>query len=189
MSYKTYTTEAIVCGSRVNNTSDKSYLLFTRDAGMLWASAKSVREERSRQRYALQDFTLIKVSLVRGKSGWRIGSAEGEVNYFTAAQSQAARASVSGVIKLLRQFVRGEVAHEAAFKDAKSALELSGQLPGSEVAKLKDLFGFRLLYHLGYIPPLEEYGPILNDIDWWELPELSVRARKALDKAEEVSHL
>ncbi len=156
---------------------------------MMWASAKSVREERSKQRFALQDFSLIRVSLVRGKAGWRIGSAESEVNYFTAAQSQVARASISGVIKLLRQFVRGEVAHEAVFTDAKSALELSGQLPDSEVVKLKDLFGFRLLYHLGYIPPLEEYGSILNDIDWWKLPELGIKARQTLEKAKEVSHL
>ncbi|MEX2341217.1 MAG: recombination protein O N-terminal domain-containing protein, partial [Candidatus Paceibacterota bacterium] len=83
MSYKTYTTEAIVCGSRVNNTSDKSFLLFTKDAGMLWAAAKSVREERSRQRFALQDFSLIRASLIKGKSGWRIGSVESDRNYFT----------------------------------------------------------------------------------------------------------
>lgn len=189
MSYKTYTTEAIVCGSRVNNTSDKSFLLFTRDAGMVWAAAKSVREERSRQRYALQDFALIKVSLVRGKSGWRIGSAESEVNYFIAAQSQVARASIAAVIKLLRQFVQGEVSHLEVFADAKSALLASVSLPDAEVSKLKELFGFRLLYRLGYIAAHPEYMSFLTEEDWWKLGELNERARKALDKATLASHL
>lgn len=56
MAYETYTTEALVCGTFNRNTADRSYLLFTREAGMLYADARSVREERSRQRYALRTF-------------------------------------------------------------------------------------------------------------------------------------
>jgi len=89
MSYATYTTEALVCGSRNNNTSDRAYLLFTEEVGMIWASARSVREERSKQRYALQDFSLIRVSLVKGKSGWRIGSVEATCNPFMEARSRS----------------------------------------------------------------------------------------------------
>lgn len=188
MSYKTYTTEAIVCGSSTNNTSDKSYLLFTRDAGMLWAAAKSVREERSRQRYALQDFTLIKVSLVRGKSGWRVGSAEVEINYFTRALDQASRAAVTGVVKLLRQFVRGEVAHVEVFDDAKAALTAAIST-SDDVSKIKDQFAFRLLYRLGYVASGQEYASILTADTWWELPPLDARARAVLKNAEQVSHL
>lgn len=188
MSYKTYTTEAIVCGSSANNTSDKSYLLFARDAGMLWASAKSVREERSRQRYALQDFTLIKVSLVRGKSGWRVGSAEVELNYFTKASDQASRAAVAGVIKLLRQFVRGEVAHEDVFDDAKAALAAAISAI-DDVSKVKDQFALRLLYRLGYVASGPEYVQLLTKDAWWNLPPLDAKARALLKKAEQVSHL
>ena len=45
MSYQTYITEALIVGSFDSNTADKSYLLFTKSAGMLYASARSVREE------------------------------------------------------------------------------------------------------------------------------------------------
>ena len=38
---------------------------------MVLAAARSVREEKSRQRYALQEFALVRVSLIKGKSGWR----------------------------------------------------------------------------------------------------------------------
>jgi DNA repair protein RecO len=109
MSYSTYTTEAIVCGTRDRNSTDRSYLLFTRDGGMLYAEARGARREGSKQRYALQDFTRIRVSLVRGKSGWRVGSVEALENFYAAASDRAARGSIVMIIKLLRRFAQGEV--------------------------------------------------------------------------------
>jgi len=87
----------------VQNTSDKSFLLFTRDNGMLFATAKSVREEVSKQRQALQDFSRIRVSLVKGKTGWRIGSVESLRNDFSAAYDRETRGSVVSLYRLLRR--------------------------------------------------------------------------------------
>lgn len=187
MSYKTYTTEAIVCGSRANNTSDKSFLLFTKDAGMVWASAKSVREERSKQRFALQDFGSIRVSLVRGKSGWRVGSAENQANYFSQAPDKLSRASVTRVVKLLRQFLHGEVAHGEIFEDARAALSLAAA--GDFLENGENIFTLRLLYRLGYIassPMIKEY---LEAEDWWELPALPKTAIVSIEAAKKASHL
>lgn len=189
MSYKTYTTEAIVCGSRANNTSDKSFLLFTRDSSMLWASAKSVREERSKQRFALQEFSLVRVSLVRGKSGWRIGSAESERNYFAESVSKEARAVVAGVVKLLRQFLHGEMTHAGVFEDVKAALLASGSLPPTEANQLIDLFAFRLLYRLGYVREHKDYIDFLTAPLWWTMGPLPPLAARVLEKAKEASHL
>lgn len=108
MSYVTYTTEALVCGVFDRNTADRTYLLYTRDAGMLYAEAKSVREERSRQRYALQELTHLKVSLVRGRHAWKIGSVEVVRNDYAAARTRAARGSVTLIYKLLRRYIQGE---------------------------------------------------------------------------------
>lgn len=190
MSYKTYTTEAIVCGSRANNTSDKSYLLFTREAGMLWATAKSVREERSKQRFALQDFSLIRVSLVRGKSGWRVGSAECERNYFTVIDNEAkpARVAVAGIVKLLRQFIHGEGAHTDVFDDTKAALGLA--VTGTfDPSHISDIFSLRLLNRLGYISSKEVFADYLGKESWWQLSPLPVAAHAAITRAKQVSHL
>lgn len=108
MSYQTYTTDALVCGTWAKNTADKSYLLFTQVAGMLYADARSVREEKSKQRYALQDFSLIRVSLVRGKQNWRIGSVQALSNPFLQSHSKASRGSVVRLLKFLRRFYNGE---------------------------------------------------------------------------------
>lgn len=115
MSYQVYTTEALVCGNFHYNTADKTVLLFTREIGMLFATARSVREERSKQRYALQDFSLIRVSLIRGKTGWRIGSVETEKNFYSEAGTRSARGSVVALFKTLRRFIQGEEATPELF--------------------------------------------------------------------------
>ncbi len=182
MSYKTYTTDAIVCGSRPSNTADKAFLLFTRDAGMLWASARSVREERSKQRYALQDFAHIKVSLVKGKSGWRIGSAECQHNYFAKSTSRNERASITAVIRLLRRFLHGEENHPRVFEDTLAALR-------SPTEAVVEIFSLRLLHRLGYIAATPDLSDYLTAAAWGQLPSLPERARDAIKKAQEVSHL
>jgi len=152
MVYVTYTTEAIVCGSRANNTSDKAYLLFTREAGMIWAVARSVREQRSRQRYALQEFSHVKVSLVKGKSGWRIGSTQALTNYFIQAPSRIGRGGVAYVIKMLRRYVHGEHMLNNLFDDVVVACqEIVVAADIETVQQLQQLVELRTLHGLGYI--------------------------------------
>lgn len=154
MSYHTYTTDAIVCGSRDRNTADKTYQLFTRELGMLHATARSVREERSRQRYALQDFAHVRVSLVYGRGGWRIGSVLALGHPFLASELRIARAVVLHVVRHIRQYVQGEVAHPRIFDDAITLLTRAGQTTGEgEFGELSDIFLLRMLYDLGYIAP------------------------------------
>lgn len=187
MSYKTYTTEAIVCGSRANNTSDKSFLLLAREAGMLWASAKSVREERSKQRFALQDFSLVRVSLIKGKNGWKVGSVENEINYFLPSKRKADRQRVTAIVKLLRQFVHGEVSQPAVFDDAKAALGLALQGELSEAALT--VFTLRFLNHLGYIASPLRFTDHLEAAKWWTLPPAPPEAETAIRRAKAASHL
>jgi len=162
MSYKVYTTEALVIGSFASNTADKSYLLFTKEAGLLYATARSVREERSLQRYALQDFSHIKVSLIKGKSGWRIGSVSNETNYFSATTTRAARGSVVRVVKLVRRYIHGEEPHSALFTELVNALTIIGQANINNRPLAEEIITARLLHTLGYIDELTELIPVFN---------------------------
>lgn len=150
MAYETYTTEALVCGTFDRNTADRSFLLFTREAGMLYADARSVREERSRQRYALQDFSLLRVSLVKGKRGWRVGSIEPIKNYYHDAVDKAARGSVVQLGRLLRRFLKGEEVHTRLFDYVREALEVlrtdPTKRPFVELVITVEILGF-----LGYV--------------------------------------
>ncbi|PJC56170.1 hypothetical protein CO026_01815 [Candidatus Kaiserbacteria bacterium CG_4_9_14_0_2_um_filter_41_32] len=193
MSYQTYTTEAMVCGSYANNTADKSFLLFTKRAGMIYATARSVREERSRQRYALQDFSLVSVSLVHGKSGWRIGSVEARGNIFSIATTRSERGSVVRLVKILRRFVQGEEPHPELYEEFLHSLDYLSIIPDTERPALEKLLMVRLLYLLGYIAPPAEIKLLLE----YSLESLDILAIKSqinsierlLENAHSVSHL
>jgi DNA repair protein RecO len=169
MAYETYTTPVLVCGSTPINSADKSYFLFTRDAGMIKANAKSVRRENSRQRYALQDFTYGKVSLVRGKQGWLIGSIEAIKNYYSLSQSREARRSVIDVFRLIRRLVQGEEADVEVFYLVKTALTLLSQDVNNR-SGLEILVQYRILAYLGYLNS-DSFSGSLTDLDLQEAVE------------------
>ena len=192
MAYLTYTTETIVCGTFNRNTADRSYLLFTREAGMLYAEARSVREERSRQRMSLQDFSYVRVSLVKGKSSWKIGSIEPRENFFMNAGDKAARGSVVASTKFLRRFYGGEEPLPLLFDYVKDALTLLAQ----DIAQrelLEKIIQSRILFELGYVdvkvlPPI-----VLSDIATLKTatltPEILAPLTPIIDKAVSLSHL
>ena len=161
MSYQTYITDAVVVGSYHSNTADKSYLLFTERAGMLYASARSVREERSKQRYALQDFSHITVTLVKGKAGWRIGSVESYENFYMDATSRAARGSIVRLTKTLRRYVQGEVPDSGLYQSyLESLLVLVRDCePRAVFERCAEV---KILSELGYVASDTIIAPLLS---------------------------
>ena len=193
MAYTTYTTAALVCGSIDNNGADRAYLLFTEEFGMIWATARSVREERSRQRYALQEFSLIRVSLVKGKGGWRIGSVEAAGNQFLRAKERGQRAALLGLVQLLRRYVHGEEALPAVWSDVEEFLTSSITAPNYQENMLH-IFTIRLLYTLGYIPDDAAIqvllrAPTLQEALIQYESNLAPRLKKLIQHAETVSQL
>lgn len=192
MAYTTYTTRALVCGSVDRNTADRSYRLFTERAGMLFASARSVRNERSRQRYGLQDFSLVRTSLIKGKHGWRIGSVEPLGNYYQTATDKAARGSVVRVVRLLRRFVSGEAPEPHLFQYLTTILPELGQATPAQ-ADRELIVLVHCLHLLGYVSPEAIPSEIpMGHLAATSLP-LSDTARATLthlyDTAVDASHL
>lgn len=192
MSYVTYTTEALVCGSFEQNTADKSFLLFTKDNGMLYATAKSVREENSKQRMALADFSRIRVSLVKGKAGWRIGSVESIKNDFSEAEDRQTRGSIVQLYRLLRRFIKGEETSTELYDFVIRALdELVLPQPNR---RLLDLFiEIQLLLFLGYVDaealPATAREHTVGTIGTVENEALVAQLEVLTAKATESSHL
>ena len=193
MAYATYTTQALVCGTFDRNTADRSYLLFTREAGMLYADARSAREERSRQRYSLQDFTLVKVSLVKGKGGWKVGSIQALHNFYHDAIDQAARGSVVSVFRLLRRFFKGEEPAPELFDYTVQAIK---KLSVDQLDRtfLQMLIQVHILAELGYVDnqllPMTLQHRTLESLDTTNYSESDERViEKLYTQAVSVSHL
>lgn len=192
MAYQTYTTEAIVCGTFNRNTADRSYLLFTREAGMLYAEAKSVREERSRQRMSLQDFSYVRVSLVKGKSSWKIGSIESRQNFFMSATDKAARGSVVALTKFLRRFYGGEEAFPTLFDYFLVALTTVTQ-PVTARSTVEHIIMVRLLRELGYVDARVLPEIVETDLGMLSTTTIDESVERSLapiiEKAVSLSHL
>lgn len=193
MSYRTYSTTAFVCGSFARNTSDMQYRLFTREFGMLYAGARSVREEKSKQRYALQDFSFVTISLIKGKYGWRIGSVIPEKNVFYSSYARDGRQSVHGLVKLLIRFVHGE----EPIPEIYDLLENTFFLLNENKIRHPEYFvtgvKFQMLYLLGYIAVDEDTKEVAlatkSELDREWNDKLYHKLKTAIDNAEVVSHL
>ncbi|HEY4493311.1 MAG TPA: recombination protein O N-terminal domain-containing protein [Candidatus Paceibacterota bacterium] len=76
MSERIYTTRALVLSERASGEASKVFTLFTRELGLVYAYARSVREVRSKLRYNLPLYSHTLVSLVPGREYWRLVGAE-----------------------------------------------------------------------------------------------------------------
>src|SRR5690348_10499607 len=103
--YQKYRTEAIVLASLDRGEADKVFALYTRDFGLVWARASGVRREKSKMRYALQQYASTSVGLVRGKRGWRVAGAY-EARHMSGWASGTG--TFARIAQLILRLVRGE---------------------------------------------------------------------------------
>src|SRR3954471_7552123 len=103
--YQKYQTDALVLGSRESGEADRTISIYTRDFGLVRGRATSVRSEKSKMRYAVQNYSRASVSLVRGKRGWRVAGAIAQVG--AQGKDKAAVATFARIGELVTRLVQG----------------------------------------------------------------------------------
>jgi len=159
MAYQQYRTEAIVLRSFSAKEADKVLVLFAREFGLLYVRAVSLREEKSRQRYSLQDLSLANVGIVRGKGGWRLVGASLTASHPREEDSMRTYARLASMVVSL---VHGEERNDYLFntlEQAHGALS-EGTLPPQS---LEIICAVKILYALGYFSPDESQKRLLED--------------------------
>jgi recombinational DNA repair protein (RecF pathway) len=150
--YQKYHTDAIVLASWEHGEADKVYALYTKDFGMVRARASAVRRESSKMRYALQNYSLCSVSLIRGKRGWRVAGARSSKRQ--ASQSSILELCTFGrIADLITKLVTGEERNEYLYTtivEARNAL-FSAPLEKESISNIEILCVVRVLYALGYV--------------------------------------
>lgn len=147
--YQKYQTDALVLGSRENGEADRTITLFTRDFGLVRGRGISLRSEKSKMRYSLQDYSRAHVSLVRGKNGWRLAGASalgGSIGADPKAVSAFAR-----IAELVMRLVAGEEANGYLFEVLREAHGAFMQADCRASATIELVCVARVLYALGYI--------------------------------------
>jgi DNA repair protein RecO (recombination protein O) len=151
MAHHIYHTEAVILGSRPFGEGDRILYCYTRDLGLVIAHARSIRESRSRLRYALQVFAHASVDLIRGRHGWKLISATPISSFHELWKHEGRRRIAANHVELTRRLIQGEERHESLFDDIVSGLSFLSTLYDPE--SLKDaelLLVMRLLGSLGY---------------------------------------
>jgi DNA repair protein RecO len=145
-------TEGIILGSRNFGESGKYYYIFTRDLGMIYASASGVRKIASKLRFILQDFAYIKVDLVQGQNIFRVTSAS-KTNMLEVVTKQPETLKIfNNIARLLKRLLAGIEPNQALFTDVLQGLLVlekikeKGDLHNAEVVMV-----LRILNNLGYI--------------------------------------
>lgn len=153
-----HTTAGFVVGSRPYGDAGKILSIFTRDFGLVFATAQGIRLEKSKLRYFIQDYSWGVYSFVRGKEYWRLTSAQerdGEADDVTSSvASNGGRDLVARVALLIRRFLQGEEPHPELFDSLESSLSyLSkiGENNTEDLLSLESVIVYRILNLLGYI--------------------------------------
>ncbi len=147
-----YHTEGIILGSRNFGEAGKHFHIFTRELGMIYASAQGVRKMSSKLRYVLQDFAYVKIDLVRGKDFWRLTSASKTSILDDISNSSDKFAIVSNVTRLLKRLLQGEDPNEPLFTDLLKGLAILEKTEKrEELRNVEVILVLRILNNLGYI--------------------------------------
>ncbi|MBI5139221.1 DNA repair protein RecO [Candidatus Nomurabacteria bacterium] len=147
-----YHTEGIILNSKNFGEAGKYYFIFTRDFGMVMASAQGVRKISSKLRFVLQDFAYLKIDLVKGKDLWRITNAS-KTNLLEDITKNKMNFSVfANLSRLLRRLLQGEDRNESLFTDFLNGLFILEKCKTKEdLHNTEVVMVLRILSNLGYI--------------------------------------
>lgn len=152
MSHNIYNTEGIILGSFAVGEADKFFRIFTRELGLIEATAQGVRKVESKNRYGLQDFSFSNISLVRGREVWRITNVSTVKNlFFDLEEKKDARDSLIKIILFVQKLVHGEEKNEKLFDLILSAFEF---LKRKEISPAS-LKSFETIYFLKILDNLK----------------------------------
>lgn len=163
--YAIHTTPGFIIESRPCGEAGKLLSIFTRELGLVMASAQGIRLEKSKLRYHAQELSFGEFSFVRGKEFWRLTNATSlEVaDGKHRSTDMSARAAV-----ILKMLLHGEEPHPELFDQVRRSLELFSEISSSmpvggsagegeigdireRLSAVESLAVFRIVKLLGYV--------------------------------------
>ncbi|MFA5932189.1 MAG: DNA repair protein RecO [Candidatus Paceibacterota bacterium] len=147
-----YHTEGIILGSKNYGETGRYYSIFTRDLGMVYASAQGVRKVSSKLRFVLQDFAYVKVDLVQGKDFWRVTSASKTNMLGDLTKNRGTFEVFFNIAKLLKRLLAGIEKNEVLFTDLINNLTILEKIDKKDdLRNIEAIIVLRILNNLGYI--------------------------------------
>lgn len=168
MAHHRYQTEALILGSSPVGEANRFIDMFTEGLGRVRGVARSVREERSKLRYSLEDFSISNVSLVRGKEVWRVVGAEAKHNlHYEFKERIEERDTIIRLLSLLKRLLNGEEENRELFRVVSDSFSFlrTNSLNKEELSNFECLVALRVLYNLGYLAKDSENAHFIETAD------------------------
>ncbi|MDB5224703.1 MAG: repair protein RecO, repair protein RecO [Candidatus Adlerbacteria bacterium] len=191
--YDVVVTKGLVLGKRGVGEANTLVSIVTADLGLVRASARSSRAEKSKLRYVLEPLTMGRFSLIRGRHEWRLTGAEAAERAFSAALPER-RTAAGRISRLLIRLIQGQEPVPALFDVVESGFAALASVPDDEAVGVEYITVLRIVSLLGYLPQsraLEQfvgtssYGRDLN----LQAGSMKPALAKAINTALEVSGL
>ncbi len=177
MSYHIYTTDGIIL-RRVNFGEAHTLLyILTLDLGLILASARSTRLSVSKLRPALQEYSRVSVSCIKGKNGWKITNVLEKENFFFASPSYTHKV-LAQVTTVLLKMIQGEEPHTETFYVVQTGFQFLSSVSENDIPSFECLIMLRILYHLGYVVSDSDTDVFLADSTLWNTTLLSQIVQK-----------
>ena len=151
MSHEKYTTEAFVLREYEQGEHDIVYKIWTREFGIIFAVAKSIRKINAKLRPIIKKNDLLIVTLVKGRDVWRLVGGEElflDLNSkITRSWSFKAKKVISEVIS---KFLEEKKTYKKLFDKIKSIFSLDQEIDILEINNFKILIYYLVLVDTGY---------------------------------------
>lgn len=181
-----YHTNAYIIGSYNIGEANKMLVLYTRELGLVRAVAQGIRLNKSKLRYALQDFSYARIDLVRGRDIWRVTSGT-SVDVFPYLRSNKdSLMFVARMNKLLERVCDGEESNPNIFDEVMQCIHILDDLHVSRDSReaLELHIVLRILNNLGYIGESDTLSQFLGkNFDYEKIHSL------LQDKKSIISHI
>jgi DNA repair protein RecO len=138
-------------GSKNFGEAGKYYSIFTRDFGMIYASAQGVRKISSKLRFVLQDFAYVKIDLVQGRDFWRVTSASKTNQLEVIYKNKETLQVFCNIANLLKRLLAGVEPNEALFMDLLNGLSILEKTEKKDLQNIEVIIVLRILNNLGYL--------------------------------------
>jgi DNA repair protein RecO (recombination protein O) len=152
MSYYLYTTEGVILSSSLAAESSRFYHIYTEELGLVGVWGQGVRKLGSKLRGNLQDFSHVRISLIKGKSMWRLTDVENIATFNDVLASAEKRMFVARISALLKRLLE-EGADPILFNFFVDTLRYveTNTFDKKNLESLEVIFVLRVLHHLGYV--------------------------------------
>lgn len=193
--HNVYTTEGFILKSINFGEANKYFLIFTKDFGLIKATAQGARLLKSKLRYSLEDYSFSQISVVRGRDIWRLTSAQSKFSAKKFLKEDKNKfLLLSRIFSLLLRLLQGEERNDLLFENIKEAVNFMGDIQVIELENFECILALRILSSLGYIGKFEEFAQFTKSS--YFTPELLLsmstfrqRAISEINKSLQETHL